>query len=129
MDKWLTIVITAVVSATITTLVKSLLEASAKVERITRIKETAKKTFTKKVRSFLWNCLWGIFCIWVLLRDVSKPTPPSRGDVLKIAWDLFVVMFWVTVLMVEIIWSFATRKGARDFQKLAQQAVDIPPAP
>lgn len=105
MQEFIKTAVTAAISATVGIMIKSLWDNAGKIEILTRLTTTAKKTVTKRLMALLWEgLLLGTF-VWGLLRNIGKPEPPSRGDVVQIVLYLFAIIFFVISITVRIMWA------------------------
>lgn len=101
-SKLLIIVVTAVISATVTIMVKTFWEAALPPITQTLIK-TAKATFKENVIRLLQAVFLLSLSIYFLVKSVKAQGPVTRVDVLVIAFWFMSVCFWIVALMVDII--------------------------
>jgi len=97
--KLLTIVVTAVISATITTMVKSLLDFIKWPPIASRLKQTAKNTFTKNVITLTTESFMFLLQIWILVVFIRDSRPITRFDVFLMMATFLGVLMWLIALV------------------------------
>jgi hypothetical protein len=96
-EKFMTVVVTALVSAAVATISRGIIDI-AKNSRITQtVKNTAQKKLTKNVRRISGSFFMFAACVWILVRDISKPGIPDRLDVFYMIETTFSVVLWACV--------------------------------
>jgi uncharacterized membrane protein YesL len=115
-------VVTAVITATVTYIVKSLLDGVKSLTLAAKIKTVAKRTFTKTVLTFLWYLLGITGLLMGLIGELLKKGPLTRGEVMYIVAMVISCYMWVMLVAVEL----GIRSGRKSVQPRISDSTSSP---